>query len=58
MSVAWPETPPDGWWIMIRAFGSARHIPGAPAARSSEPIEHAWPTHSVATGGRMYCIVS
>ena len=23
MSVAWPWKPPEGWWIMIREFGSA-----------------------------------
>ena len=31
---------------------------GSPAQSSNEPIEQAWPMHSVATGGRMNCIVS
>ena len=30
----------------------------SPAQSSNEPIEQAWPMHSVATGGRMNCIVS
>ena len=58
MSVACPDTPPDGWWIITRALGSAFRMPGAPAASSSEAIEQAWPTQRVATGGWMNCIVS
>ena len=42
----------------MRELGSALRIPGAPAASSNEPIEHAWPMHSVATGGFTNCIVS
>jgi hypothetical protein len=51
-------TPPDGWWIIIRALGRACLIPGAPAAKSRLAMLHAWPTHHVAMGGRMYCMVS
>ena len=32
---------PIAWWIITRALGSARRMPGSPAARRSEPIEHA-----------------
>jgi hypothetical protein len=58
MSVAWPCAPPEGWWIMIRELGSEKRLPWAPAANNSEPIEAAWPMHTVDTGERMYCIVS
>lgn len=51
-------TPPDGWWIIIRALGRECLIPGAPAANSRLAMLHAWPTHHVAIGGRMYCMVS
>ena len=33
-------------------------MPLVPAVSSSEPIDAAWPTQSVETGGRMYCMVS
>ena len=58
MSDAWPWKPPDGWCTMMRALGSAKRMPFSPAASSSEPIEAAWPMHSVETGGRMNCMVS
>ena len=29
-----------------------------PAAKSNDPIEHAWPIQTVATGGDIYCMVS
>lgn len=35
-----------------------RLMPASPAASRSEPIEAAWPTQSVATAGRMNCMVS
>ena len=38
MSVACPCTPPSGWWIMMRACGSAKRLPLAPAASSSAPM--------------------
>src|SRR5437867_3341517 len=41
ISVADPWTPPNGWWIMIRAWGSANRLPLAPAASSSAPLPHA-----------------
>src|SRR5205814_1574109 len=34
ISVAWPCTPPSGWWIMMRACGSAKRLLLAPAASS------------------------
>ena len=51
---AWP----DGWWIMMRELGREWRMPGAPAHNSSDAMLLAWPTHQVATGGLMYCIVS
>src|SRR5438094_577180 len=39
MSVAWPCTPPNGWWIMMRACGSANRLPRAPAQSRSSPID-------------------
>ena len=50
--------PPNGWWTIIRALGRECRMPWAPEASRKEPILHACPTHHVATGGRMYCIVS
>ena len=38
--------------------GSAKRCPLAPAVNSSEPMEAAWPMHSVVTDGLMNCIVS
>jgi hypothetical protein len=52
------EHAPDGWWSMTCAFGRQRRIPGSPAANSKDPMDAAWPKHSVPTGARMYCIVS
>ena len=49
MSVAWPCEPPEGWWIMMRAFGSAKRLPLAPAASRNAPMLAAMPMHSVAT---------
>ncbi len=43
---------------MIRELGRAKRLPLAPAVSSSEPIEAAWPMHTVETSGRMYCMVS
>ena len=43
---------------MIREFGKENRFPLAPAHISSEPIEAAWPMHTVDTGERMYCMVS
>ncbi len=58
MSVAWPCTPPSGWWIMIRACGKAKRLPFVPAVSSSAPIEAAWPMQMVEMAGLTYCIVS
>ena len=58
MSLAWPCTPPIGWWIMMRELGSAMRLPCAPEASSQAAIDAAWPRQIVVTAGRTYCIVS
>ena len=58
MSDTWPENPPDGWWMRIVEFGSAKRLPLAPAASRNAPIDAAMPTHSVDTSGLMNCMVS
>src|SRR5262249_16073328 len=58
MSVAWPCTPPSGWWIMMRASGAANPLPLVPAASIHAAMVAACPTQSVETLGLMYCIVS
>ena len=45
MSVDWPPMPEvQGWWIRIRALGSAVRLPFVPAASSTAAIDAAWPT--------------
>src|SRR5438105_3202063 len=51
ISVACPWTPPNGSWIMIRAWGSAKRLPLAPAASSSAPIDAACPMQIVEIAG-------
>ena len=58
ISVAWPWAPPEGWWIMISAWGSALRLPFAPAASRNAPIEAAMPMHSVDTSHLRYFMVS
>ena len=58
MSVDWPWAPPWGWWMRMRALGSAERWPGSPAASSTAAAEHACPTHTVCTGGPMNCMAS
>ena len=58
MSEACPWVPPQGWWIRMREFGSAKRLPAVPAASRTAPIEAACPTQIVCTSGRMSCIVS
>ena len=58
MSDAVPWEPPDGWWIMIRAWGSALRFPLRPAASRKEPIDAAIPMQIVLIGARRCCIVS
>ena len=43
---------------MIRAWGSAKRLPLAPATSSSAPIEAAWPMQMVEMPGLTYCMVS
>ena len=46
--VAWPQPPSvDGWWIRIRALGSASRLPLVPAARITAAAEAAWPMQMV-----------
>jgi hypothetical protein len=33
MSEACPRVPPSGWWIMMRAWGNARRLPGEPGGQ-------------------------
>jgi hypothetical protein len=53
ISLAWPEYPPLGWWIMILEWGRQKRWPGEPPQRSSEPMEAAWPMQIVVMGERM-----
>src|SRR3990170_143786 len=41
MSAADPWVPPEGWWIMIREWGSALRLPGRPAPSRKAPIDAA-----------------
>ena len=47
-----------GWWIRIRAFGSAIRLPGVPAASSTAAAEAAWPMQTVWMSGFTNCMVS
>ena len=58
MSLAWPSTPPNGWWRRIRAWGRAKRLPLAPAPSSTAAAEAAWPKQKVDMSGLMYFIVS
>ena len=58
MSSATPLYPPLGWWIMTVALGRMYRFPLAPAARSNDPMDMAWPRHSVWMGDWMYWKVS
>ena len=58
MSAAVPWAPPEGWCIMMRAWGSAERLPLVPAVSRNEPIEAAIPMQIVFTGARRNCIVS
>ena len=40
------------------ALGSAIRCPGAPAISRNDPMEYAVPTHTVATGHLIHCMVS
>src|SRR6266550_1660608 len=57
MSDAVPCVPPEGWCIMIRAWGSAERFPLRPAVSRNEPIEAAIPMQIVFTGARRDGIV-
>ena len=53
-----PWKPPMGWWIMIRALGTAKRLPPAPPASRKAPMLAAWPRQMVDTCGFTYCMVS
>jgi hypothetical protein len=53
-----PMVPIDGWWIRMRAPGSANRFPLVPAASSNAAIEAAWPMQMVTMSLRTNCIVS
>ena len=48
----------NGALAYILALGRECLMPGDPAAKRSDPMEAAWPTHQVEMGGRTYCMVS
>src|SRR5664280_3706997 len=48
----------QGWWIIIREFGSANLFPLRPAARRMAARLAACPRQMVDTGALMYCMVS
>ena len=58
ISVACPCVPPEGWWIMISALGSARRLPFVPDESRNAPIDAAMPTQMVDTSHLMNCMVS
>ena len=58
MSLDCPSKPPEGWWLRIRALGSAIRLPGVPPARISEPIDIATPKQIVCTSQCTNCMVS
>jgi len=58
ISVACPCAPPNGWWIMISAFGNAKRLPFSPAVNKNEPIEAAIPITMVWTSALIKFMVS
>lgn len=42
-----PPAPPDGWWIIILAFGMQNLFPFVPAANKNAPMEAANPKQTV-----------
>ena len=58
MSAGVPRKPPEPWWIMIFAFGSANRFPAAPPHRIIAAADMPIPRQTVATSGFTYCIAS
>jgi hypothetical protein len=48
----------EGWCIMIRAWGSAKRLPGSPAHSRNWPIDAPRPMQMVPTSGWTNCMVS
>jgi hypothetical protein len=53
-----PPAPPNGWWIMTRAFGMQYRFPFEPAASKKAPIEAARPKQTVDTSALQSFIAS
>ena len=58
MSVAWPWAPPEGWWTMIRAFGSAKRLPLRAGRQQQAAHRGRLADADGRDRARMYCIVS
>ncbi len=58
MSAGVPRKPPEPWWIMIFAFGSAKRLPAAPPQRIIAAALIPIPRHTVETSDCTYCIAS
>ena len=58
MSAGVPRNPPEPWWIMIFAFGSANRLPGAPPQRIIAAALMPMPRQTVETSDFTYCIAS
>jgi len=53
---AWPEAPPRGWWIMMRALGMEYRLPLVPAPSRKAPMDAASPKQYVWTSHRHICV--
>ena len=58
MSAGEPRKPPEPWWIITFAFGSAKRFPCAPPERIIAAADMPIPVQIVRTSGRTYCIAS
>ena len=58
MSAGVPRNPPEPWWIMIFAFGSANRFPAAPPERIIAAALIPMPRQTVETSDFTYCIAS
>ena len=52
MSLGAPRAPALPWWIMMRALGRARRLPGAPPQSTMAAADIPIPTQIVETSGR------
>ena len=58
MSAGLPRKPPEPWWIITFAFGSANRLPRAPPERIIAAADMPMPVQIVCTSGCTYCIAS